>query len=104
MGGGVEKTISQADLEVKKKCFGDGLSLTLDIFRNDNKEVQTYKSYSKLDISGEVIDLQYQLLGLFEEVTTIKNRRHAFLTGISKLCNKPNLKGRVAKTDMTVLF
>ena len=59
MGGGCEKAISQADLQVKKKCFGDAVNLTSKIFRNDNMEVETFESYMKLDISSDVVDLQY---------------------------------------------
>ena len=104
MGGGGEKFLSEVDLQVKKKCFGDALSITSTIFRNNNMSLESYKSYRKLDLDGEVLQTFYLLLGLFEHVTTIKNRRFTSLGGISKLCSKVNIKGNISKTDITFLF
>ena len=55
MGGGGEKILSQVDLDVKMKCFGDALNLTNKIFRN-NEKIDSFKSYNRIDLQGEVID------------------------------------------------
>ena len=104
MGGGVEKVLSEVDLQVKKKCLGDAINLTSKIFRGDDMEVEAHKSYSRLHLQGAVTDSLYQLLGLFDFVTSIKNRRHTGLSGLSKLCNRANIKGKVSRTDVTLLF